>query len=909
MITCLLTLIALSIAPAAFAADDLPDIHIPYEKFVLDNGLTLIVHEDHKAPIVSVNVWYHVGSKNEQSGKTGFAHLFEHLMFNGSENYNDEFFRPLEQAGATDMNGTTNNDRTNYFANVPTPSLDLLLWLESDRMGNLLGAIDQAKLDEQRGVVQNEKRQRANAPYGKVWELLPANTYPAGHPYSWTIIGSMEDLDAASLEDVHGWFKQYYGAANAVLVVTGDVEAKEVKAKVEHYFGGIPAGEPIDRQGPWTAKMQGAHRMKVQDRVPQARLYKVWNIPGTTDPDMPDLDLISDLLGGGKTSRLYQRLVYKDQLATDINVGIWDREIGSQFLIIATAKPGVEIRQLEAVLNEELALFLEEGPEKDELERARTSKFANFVRGLERIGGFGGKADILASSQVYGGSPDAYKDYLEGLKRTDTRRLTRIARHWLSDGVFSLEVEPFNEGKTLGHKVDRSALPDAGTPQDLRLPKTLRFTLDNGIPVLLAKRHEAPLVQFKWIFDAGYASDMHHPAGTASMTMAMLDEGTENYDALELSAELERLGATIATGSSLDASTVSLSTLTQKLDASLALYADVVLQPTFPKTELERLRQQRIAGIKQEQASPMSLAMRVLPPLLYGKGHPYGIPMTGSGNIESANAITREDLISFRQQWLRPDNATLIVVGDTTEQQIRPLLEKHFGGWKKPEQAVIKKKFTTVNKPPATQIYLMDRPGAEQSTILAGQVSVPYKNEQSTALITLNSILGGMFTSRLNMNLREDKHWSYGARSLLMQAREQRPFMAYAPVQVDKTAESMQEILKELTDIRSTRPAIPSELAAAQNNLTLKLPGQHETSSQVLSSIANTVIYDLSENYYSSYISEIRGLTRKDMQAAAKSLVDPNKLIWVVVGDLSKIEAPIRALNLGPVTIINADET
>jgi zinc protease len=310
------------------SAGALPDPDIVYEKHTLDNGLTLIIHQDHKAPIAAVNVWYHVGSKDEKPGRTGFAHLFEHLMFNGSENYNDEFFRPLEPAGATDFNGTTNSDRTNYFANVPTSALDLLLWLESDRMGHLLGAIDQAKLDEQRGVVQNEKRQGENQPYGLVWETITQHAYPAGHPYSWTTIGSMEDLNAARLEDVKDWFRTYYGAANAVLVVAGDVNPAEVRQKVEHYFGDIPSGPTLRRQQQWIAEMPGEKRVALQDRVPQARLYKVWNVPGYGTRDGALLQLAAERLGGGKTSLLYDRLVYRDRIATDASAFYFERELG-----------------------------------------------------------------------------------------------------------------------------------------------------------------------------------------------------------------------------------------------------------------------------------------------------------------------------------------------------------------------------------------------------------------------------------------------------------------------------------------------------------------------------------------------------------------------------------------------------
>jgi zinc protease len=380
-------------------------IAVPLPAIAQESGAT---HEDRKAPIVAVNVWYHVGSKNEKRGRTGFAHLFEHLMFNGTENYNDEYFGPFERAGATDMNGTTNPDRTNYFENVPTPALDMALWMESDRMGHLLGAVDQSKLDEQRGVVQNEKRQGENRPYGPVRQLMTEATYPSDHPYSWTTIGLMEDLDAASLEDVHEWFRTYYGPNNAVIVLAGDIDVETAREKAEKYFGWIPAGPPVPKHQVWLAKMEGQKRQTLQDRVPQARIYMVWNIPEWASADATYLDLVTDVLARGKTSRLYKRLVYDDQIATDVSAFVRLREIGGQLVIQASARPGQGLAEVEAAVREEVARFLEEGPTEEEMDRVRTQYLAGFIRGIQRIGGFGGKSDVLAISEVYGGSPDFY---------------------------------------------------------------------------------------------------------------------------------------------------------------------------------------------------------------------------------------------------------------------------------------------------------------------------------------------------------------------------------------------------------------------------------------------------------------------------------------------------------------------
>src|SRR5438270_8013191 len=527
------------------------EVDIPFKKFTLDNGLTLIVHEDHKAPIVAVNMWYHVGSKNEKPGKTGFAHLFEHLMFGGSEHSQGRYIDAMERIGATDLNGTTNNDRTNYFENVPTSAVDFTLWMESDRMGFLLGALDQKTLDLQRGVVQNEKRQGENQPYAVSRQLITQNTYPAGHPYSWTVIGEMSDLNAAAMADVQEWFKTYYGPSNVVIVLAGDIDEKTAKEKVEKYFGNIPAGPPVAHQQIWVAKMAGAHRQVVEDRVPQARIYKVWNIPEHSNPDSVYLDLVSDCLGTGKTSRFYKRLVYDDQIATDASAFVDLKEIGGQFRVQATARPGEGLAQTEKELDEELARFLKDGPTPQELQRVKTQYDANFIRGIERIGGFGGKSDRLAQSEVFQGSADGYKAMLKLAREATAEDLKAAANRWLSDGVYILEVLPFPQYKTAAAGADRSKPPEVGTPPTLKLPKLQRATLSNGLRVVLAERHEVPLVNFWMTSDAGYAGDEFAAPGTANMTMALLTGGTKTRSALEISDQVQALGADLRTNSNL----------------------------------------------------------------------------------------------------------------------------------------------------------------------------------------------------------------------------------------------------------------------------------------------------------------------------------------------------------------------
>lgn len=893
--------------PAAAKSTEFPDIRIPYERYVLDNGLTLILHEDHKAPVVAVNIWYHVGSKDERPGRTGFAHLFEHLMFNGSEHYNDEFFRPLEPAGATKMNGTTWYDRTNYFQNVPTSALDMTLWLESDRMGHLLGAIDQAKLDEQREVVLNEKRQGENEPYGKVYELIAKSTYPVGHPYSWTTIGSAEDLNAAALDDVQEWFKANYGAANAVLVVAGDIDPTAVKAKVEHYFGDIAPGPTRERAGAWVAKMQGTKRAVIQDRVPQARLMKTWNIPGFCEADANLLGVVASILGSGKNSRLYERLVYRDRLATSVGVDLGPFEIGSQFQIDAMVAPGADPAAVEQAIDEELARFLKDGPTKSELERAQTKVFGSAIRGLERIDGFGGKSAMLAQYQVYCGTPDRYRDELREIRETTPKALRAVAQAWLSDGQFVLEVEPFPEYAASKDGADRSQLPPLGSPPELSLPPLQRKTLTNGLTIALAERHAAPVVQFSLMVDAGTAADAGIKAGTANLAMAMLDEGADGDDALTLSMRAEQVGAGISAGASLETSSVGLNALKAKLEPSLDLYADIVLRPDFPAAELERLRQLQLARIQQEKAQPYGIASRIYTRLLYGKDHAYANPRSGNGTEESVKAIQVDDLKQYYNRWMRPDRATLLIVGDTTLDDITPLVEKAFGEWRAPALPMPQKNLATVELPQKPRLFLVNRTGAEQSLILAAHVAPPRSDPDDLAMRVANTVLGGNFVSRVNMNLREDKRWSYGAYTVISGSKAQRPFYAYAPVQSDKTTESMAEILQELQAVTSTKPIDAEELDFARDSLVRSLPGENETSSDIAGSYATILSYGLPDSYWNDYVANTEALDLATVNAAIKRLVHPDALTWIVVGDLDKIEAPIRALGWGEVTVLDAD--
>jgi zinc protease len=907
-------------------------IDIPFEQFTLSNGLRVIVHTDRKAPIVAVNIWYHVGSKNEPKGRSGFAHLFEHLMFQGSENHKGEYFEPFELVGATEQNGTTNSDRTNYFQNVPTTAIDMALWMESDRMGHLLGAIDQSVLDEQRGVVQNEKRQGENQPYGQVFDALLKGNYPENHPYHHSTIGSMNDLNAASLEDVKNWFRSWYGPNNAVLVLAGDIDVQTAREKVTRYFGDISPSASVKRLPAQIAARTTSSRAAMTDAVPQTRIYRTWNVPPVSTVANNRLRLLAQVLGGSRSSRLDKRLVFDDKLVDNVSASLFSSELGGLMVLQADVKQGVDPAKVEAAMSEELTRLLASGPSKDEVERARTVLKAGFVRGIERIGGFGGKGDVLAQCAVLTGKPDCFRNSLATIEKSTVAQVLAAGRAWLLRGDFTLVVTP-GERKTpeeapaianlaptvvappaknlkaIKSAIDRSlGVPRTPSFPELRFPALQRTTLSNGLKIVLAERPGLPLVQMSMNFHgAGFASDAGRKAGSASFTMGLLDEAAGAYDALAFGDRMEALGATLSSAASLDTATIRLSALKDKLDDSLALYADVVMRPRLDDKDISRVRAEWLATIKQEKARPGSLARRVGQPALFGAGHAYAIAPSGTGTEAGIAALQREDMLSWLKDWIRPDNATLIIVGDTTLAEIQPKLESAFGAWKAPTSAKLVLSIPEVKLPTKSRVLLLDQPGAIQANLFVAQVVPSSKDARATEFEIANSVLGGEFTSRLNMNLRENKHWAYGSYSGISDAVGQRVWAATAAVQIDKTSESAKELQREIRDYATGKSAPqPQEVKKIQSSEVLALPGSFETANAVLASISGIELYGRPDDYEAARATRINGLTPSIVQTAA-AMIKPDALTWVVVGDLKKIEAGIRALNLGEVKVVDVD--
>ena len=907
------------------------DVSIPYSTFTLKNGLRVVVHEDHKAPVVALSVWYHVGSKDEPAGRTGFAHLFEHLMFGGSEHSDTSWFGPMQAMGATDLNGTTNYDRTNYFETVPRAALERALFLESDRMGHLLPAVTQQKLDVQRGVVQNEKRGDDNEPGGLLQYSIQQTLYPAGNPYHHTVIGSMSDLDHASLAVVKDWFRSHYGPNNAVLVLAGDVTTAEAKRLVEKYFGDIPAGPKSVPAAASVPTLKARVNRTFHDEVANTTIYRMWAVPGITSKDETALEMAASVLGGLASSRLDDELVRDKKTAVGVSADIDPHERVGEFSIEATVKPGVDPALVGKQVDAIVADFIKNGPTADELKRAKTSDIASTIKGLESVGGFGGKAVALAQGAVFANDPGFYKKELEEEAALTPAQVRTAARKWLSRPVFAFTLapgkrDPYQESKlandtagkggtgahviaatksaaaTTSDGIDRSHLPPIGQIASLQFPNVEHATLSNGIPVLFARREGVPVVRVAIDFDAGNAADPKSALGTQAFMLGMLDEGTDKYDSVEIAEAQENLGATISASPSMDRSSVYLSSLTPNLAPSLALMADIVRHPAFAPSEVDRVRNQQLAAIAEETKQPVGLALRTLPPILYGKDHPYGVPFTGKGDPAAVAKLTPADLTAFHKDWLRPDNATIFVVGDTSLADVMPLLEKSFGDWRtagpKPT-----KNFAIPTAPQAGRIMLIDRPNTPQSLIFGGELLPAQGTDELIALLEANDVLGGSFLSRLNSDLRETKHWSYGVASFVSRPQHQIPFLIYAPVQTNETGPSIAAMRDDISAFLGPKGVTPEELSRTIDGAIRELPGDFETSAAVMGGMESNVLFHRPDNYYETLASRYRALTASELDAAAKAKIDPSKLTWVVIGDASKVKSQLDALGI-PVEVV-----
>ncbi len=977
---------------------------IKYTQFFLPNGMRVIFHEDHSTPIVGVNVWYHVGSKNEDKGRTGFAHLFEHMMFQGFSGYDYDYLPTIQEMGGA-VNGSTSQDRTNYWELVPSNFLESALFVEAGRMKGLLEAMTQTKLDNQRDVVKNEKRQRIdNQPYGQATYKITEAMYPEGHPYRWSVIGSMEDLSAAAMDDVKAFFRRYYVPNNASLVIAGDFDPKEARAWVEKYFGPIPKGAEVSRPQVAAPMLDREVREQIDDRVQFPRLYMVWHSVPQYTKDEAALDLLANILSGGKSGRFYKALQYGDnQIAQQVSVFNNTSEIAGLMQLVAMPRPGHTLEEIEKIALAEIEKLKTTPPTAEEMERVYNAREASFIYGMQTVGAFGGKDDQLNSYATFLKDPGFFEKDLARYRAVTAADVQRVARQYLTDKRYVLTVVPRQAGPTnasgpapmspregmptpsqqsagagqpgaatptgqsaptgtasgtqqgaaqsqpagvqpmtkpeaqatqpagaappqagspaapggqrvmtgpgrgggtgtgrpAGQKAptkpntDISLLPKPKADPRLTLPAVQRRKLSNGLEVLVVEHHEVPVVSMNLVMKMGAAGDPAGKAGLASLTADMLDEGTATRDALQISDQLSRIGSTVNVGAGWDSTTASLRSLTRHLDRALEIYADVITNPAFPAKELDRLRSQRLAALRQQRDDPNSVAGLVFQSVLYGKTHPYGHPL--AGDEASLQSLSTEDVRKFYETYYRPNSSALIVVGDVKPDMVVAKLEKAFANWKGGHVPAVDVSAAPVQRE-HSMIYLVDRPGSVQSVIQIGQVAAPRSSPDYFPLFVMNRILGGASSARINMNLREDKGYTYGASSQFGFRRGAGPFVAAAPVQGFSTKESVFEFMKEIRGVRGEIPVTQVELDTAKQAIVRGWPRGFETPDQIANQLELIVTYDLPDTYFNSYIERVQAVTLEDVNRVANRYLQPDRMAVVIVGDRSKIEQGLRSL-------------
>jgi zinc protease len=888
------TVLALLLAVPATASDlELPGID--FEFYTLDNGLEVILHQDHDTPIVGVNIWYHVGSKNERPGRSGFAHLFEHMMFQGSAHQDDEFINTIQGMGGL-INGSTSEDRTNYWQVVPANQLERVLLLEADRMGWLLPAMTEEKLANQKEVVRNEQRESEGRPYSKFWLDFNELFYPKGHPYDHSVIGIHEDLENATLEDVKDFFRTYYIPNNATLSIAGDFDPEQAKQWVEKYFGPIPPGDPVDEVSVWIPEMTHEKRVSMRDRVELTRLYWAWHTPPYYHDGDADIDFAATILGGGRTSRLYRRLVHEEKLAQDVRMRQESQQVASVATLQVTLRDGVDPAVVEAAVQEELDRFAKGGPTDKELTQARNRYEAGFVKGVQRIGSWGGINDRLNRYNHYVGTPDYFEeDYRRYMSRTKDTVREQFAR-WIGPGRMVITISP--DGKPVAAAegaVDRTTLPVAGPTPTFEVPDIHRRTLDDGLEMAVLSRDDLPLVSLRLVLHSGTSAEPAELEGLATMTGDLHLEGTKKRDKFELRSALENLGTDLEVSVGTDRSVFRMTSLSNRLDESLGLLAETVLQPAFPAENFEDLQRRKLLDLRQSSENPRFVSSRVARRVIYGEGHPYA--RTGTGTEATLGALTLDDVRDFSSRHYVPGNATLVVVGDVSLDELEAAWNRHFGGWTggAPERPDL----PAPPLPESRTIWLVDKPGDTQSTIAMGHPTISRSSDAWERLVVANRVLGGSFSSRVNLNLREDKGWTYGARSRIDPAVGPGMFTAGGRIQRDYTDESLLEFFSELEGLaKGTAPITPDELQFAKDALVLGYPQDFETNGELAGALADQAVYGLPDDDFARYPERIAAVDRDMANATARELLHPDHMHVVIVGDLEKIEEPLRALDL-----------
>ena len=876
--------------------------NIAFEKTTLSNGLDVILHEDHSIPLVAVNVWYHVGSKDEELGRTGFAHLFEHVMFEGSKHHNSSHFEPLQKVGAN-LNGSTTSDRTNYWEDVPSNHLELALWLEADRMGFLIDALDQQRFDIQRDVVKNERRQSyENRPYGMAHWQIQESLFPLPHPYHWMTIGSQEDLDSASLDDVKDFFRRFYSPSNGSLAIAGDIDSQATLEMVDKYFGSLQPGPSVPRFGRFDSGLKGRVELEMRDRVSLPRMYIAWPTPPHLDSDDPALELLRGVLSDGLSSRLYKTLVYEKQIAQNAGARFHASEVAGQFVVDVTAAEGHDLDEVQVATEEVLSTISSNPPTDEEIDRAKNRLEAQHYRQLTHIGGFGGRADDLNHFNVFAGDPGMINTSIDDYLSVTREDILRVNRSVLDERQVRLHVLPEKALTASTTQLDRTMVPSPAKEPEFMAPIPEEIQIPNGLNILVLEKHEMPVVSFGLVIPSGTITDPPNKPGLAAFTAQMISEGTREKSSQEIAEAFEFIGARLSAEARREMTLVSTETLTKHWKKALKLMAEVVRYPSFPQIELDRVKKEHLTDLRRAKDDSGFIAEQVMPGLIFGNDSKYG--HSSVGTEKSVSSFTKADIESYFNNYYAPQNATLVVAGDVSLNEAQSEILSVFGDWTNVNSVKSVYEDLSHNSESLTTIYLVDKPGAAQSVIRAGHTTIPRADQDYFKLVLLNFIFGGQFSARLNQNLRQDKGYSYGFHSSISWFREPSAFVAGGSVQTEVTKESVQEILKEFSDIHGMRPVSSEELTSAQSGMLQGLPAGFERPGQIFGSMVQMVLHDMPRDYFRTVGKKLSDVSLEEVNLSGKAQVHPDQLTILVVGDRTIIENGLHELEL-PIVVLN----
>jgi len=915
-------LLALALVPTAGRSAEPALPHLPVESYRLANGLKVVLHRDASVPRVTVCVAYHVGSKDERAGRTGFAHFFEHMMFRGTKNV-PNFDVPLQETGGQ-SNAFTTEDHTVYHETIPSEYLERALYLEAERLAFLPSALDREKFDTEREVVKNERRQSyENAPYGLAEEALLASVFPQGHPYSWSVIGSMADLDAASLKDLRRFFLEYYHPGNAALCLAGDFDPAAAKALIAKYFGPLAAGEAPTRGRPTPTAPRSA-RLTQADRVSLPRVYWTWPTVADEHPDSAPLDLLAEILTDGDASRLHRALVLDERVAKDVTAAHEGKEIGGRFEIRATAAEGKALREVEAALARELDRLKSDPPSQVELTRA-LAKFekTNYTVLTPTLT----RASIFATGFLEKDDPEHYRREIARAFLVTPADLKRVSERYLTNAKVVLEVVPMAPGATKAEAVkagpdagpavdaevtarepapgpDWAKLPGPSDPREFRPPGFVRRTLSNGAEVWIAPWRTLPIVAAQWIVPAGTADDPEGKAGLATLAATLVTKGTKYLTATELAEELESLGVTYRCSADNDNTTLSFSVLARNLGPSLKVLGRMFTEPRLDPADFARERDLHLADLLQGPDSVNWIAQRAFRALLYGPGHPYGKPADGS--VATVKAITLDDVKAFHAGRFAADRAKLLFVGDVEPDALVASLEAALGRWTTKADAPAPRPAPTTRPEPGV-IYLVDKPGAVQSVLRVGRRWVDRTDPREYAATIGNHVFGVDFLSRLNLNLREKNGYSYGAQSRFVYRRTGSAWVAASSVRGDATAPALKEMLAELDGVSGPKPLSEEEVALGRGAVTRSFPESFEDPGSIADIMESVAVFGLPPDYLANYLARVRDVPADEVRRVFVDLGSKGERTILVVGDRKAVEPGLKALGVGEVRPIDPD--